>query len=298
MINNSLPKFIIIGPDTENTQDLLEEIRHRHSEVNLISLKDICFKFSENKFIAKWNNFYLDSFDIFIFRGYNKNLLFAKILANHLLEQNKIVLDTIVGKNSLSGKVAQAFIFSQKNISHPKTYQAVSFSAYKKLLSDIPFPIIVKPVDGQKGQGIEKFNDKKSALAFFYKHTKDLLIQEYLPITSDIRVFIVAGKVLGGIRRMIIQGDYRSNASLGAIAEKIQLTPEMENLALQAAAAMDYEIAGVDLIENNGKLYVLEVNIAPQWQKFKEVTGINPARDIVDLAIKRYLKTNPVVLDK
>ncbi|MFA5993525.1 MAG: RimK family alpha-L-glutamate ligase [Parcubacteria group bacterium] len=286
----SLPKFIIIGPDTTNTQDLLSEIRRRGYQGQLFKLHNISFAFVESVFIAKHVNIDLSSFDIFIFRGYNKNLLFAQILAKNLLAQNKIILDDILSKNYLPGKIAEAAIFSQKHLPHPKTYQLLSHTNYKKLLPQIGFPIIVKPVDGQKGQNIEKFNTPESALAFFQRNPRGFLIQEYLPIDGDIRVFIVNGKILGAIKRLVITGDYRSNASLGADAEKIIPTREMEVLALQAVAAMGYEIAGVDLIEYNNQLYILEVNITPQWQKFKEVTGVNPAEHIINYAIEKYEK--------
>jgi glutathione synthase/RimK-type ligase-like ATP-grasp enzyme len=77
---------------------------------------------------------------------------------------------------------------------------------------------------------------------------------------------------------------------LGARAEKILLTKKLETLALRATKAMNYEIAGVDIIEHKKEFYVLEINSAPQWQKFKEVTGINPAEDIVAYSLKKYYK--------
>jgi len=286
----TLPKFILIGPDTENTRDLLQEIEARGCSATLIKLRDVLFEFVAGRSIATWRGLDLDAFDIFIFRGYDKNLLFAQLLARNLLAQKKVVLDETLGGNYLSGKNTEALFFSQKNILHPRTYQAVSISAHKKILPNLKFPIIVKPVDGQKGQGIEKFDDVESAMAFFQKNPKNFLIQEYLPIDGDIRIFVVDGKVLGAIKRMVIPGDYRSNASLGAVAKKFLPTPAMEVLALQAVSVMDYEVAGVDLIENDGKLYILEVNIAPQWQKFKEITGINPAKHIINYAIEKYEK--------
>ncbi|OGI29418.1 MAG: hypothetical protein A2288_03810 [Candidatus Moranbacteria bacterium RIFOXYA12_FULL_44_15] len=92
------------------------------------------------------------------------------------------------------------------------------------------------------------------------------------------------------MKRYIIPGDFRSNASLGAKAEKILLTQELKELALKATKAMNYEVAGVDIIKHKKKLYVLEINSAPQWQKFKEVTGVNPAEAIIAYAIKKYHK--------
>ncbi len=109
-----------------------------------------------------------------------------------------------------------------------------------------------------------------------------------MKIDSDIRISVVNGEVRGAIRRFIIPGDFRSNTSLGAKVEKINLTEEMTNLAKRAVKAMKYEIAGVDIIEHGGRLYVLEVNSTPQWQNIKRVTGINLAVYIIDYALQKY----------
>jgi len=76
------------------------------------------------------------------------------------------------------------------------------------------------------------------------------------------------------------------------------MTPMLKKIALTATKALGYDIAGIDLFEYNNKYFVFEVNFSPQWQKFKEVTGISPAKDIVDLAIKKYEKTKFATLDK
>jgi len=284
--------FVIIGPETENTADLVREIEKKGHLSYVVKLSNIFLEFDNGIFKALWKNRDFFDFDIFILRGYNKNLLFAQILAQELLARKKTVIDETVGKRFVSSKIYEASMLAQNKINHPKTWQAVSFSSYKRILEKISFPVIAKPVDGQKGQGIEKIENREQYFSFFAKNRKGYLCQEFLKIGYDIRVFVVNGKALGAMKRHIIPGDYRSNASLGAKAEKIDLTEELESLALKAAKVMDYEIAGVDIIEHNKKLYVLEINSAPQWQKFKEVTGINPAEAIIGYSLDKHKKKN------
>lgn len=147
---------------------------------------------------------------------------------------------------------------------------------------------------GQKGQGIVKIDNKKQAYNFFKKNHKGYLLQEYLEIDSDIRIFVVNSKILGAMKRFIIPGDFRSNASLGARVEQVNPTKEMIDLAKRAVKAMKYEIAGVDIVTYKGKFYVIEVNSTPQWQKFKKVTGINPAKHIIDYSLEKYKKTHNI----
>jgi RimK family alpha-L-glutamate ligase len=280
--------FAIIGPETENTADLAREIEKRGHCSYIVRLSDVFFEFSDGIFKAPWKEKDLFDFDIFILRGYNKNLLFAQIIAQELLARKKTVIDEAVGKRFASSKIYEASMMMQSKINHPRTWQAVSFSSYKKLLEKISFPIIAKPIDGQKGQGIERIENEEQYLSFFANNKKGYLCQEFLKIDYDIRVFVVNGKALGAMKRHIIPEDYRSNASLGAKTEKIDLTKELEALALKAVKAMNYEIAGVDIIEYGNKLYVLEINSAPQWQKFKETTGVNPAEEIISYSLDKY----------
>ena len=50
------------------------------------------------------------------------------------------------------------------------------------------------------------------------------MVQEYIDIEYDIRVLICDGEVVDSMKRNVISGDVRSNASLGATTEMIELT--------------------------------------------------------------------------
>ena len=118
--------------------------------------------------------------------------------------------------------------------------------------------------------------------------TDKFLFQGYIPIAYDIRVFVVGSEALGAMKRIVGKDDFRSNASLGAAVEKIELTDSLKNIAISATRAYRYEVAGVDIVIHGGREYVLEVNNAPQWMAFKKVVGINPAEAIVKYCINKY----------
>ena len=288
--------FLIIGPTTQNTSDLTYEIGKRGHTSLVLPLKEVCFEFSKNVFTVKGRGKNLKNFDIVFFRGYNENFIEAQILAKKFLDEKKIVIDEAIGRGFIPGKIFEAGQFIKNKLLHPQTFQALNFSSYCKILKNIPFPIIVKPVRGQKGKDMYKFDSQQEALNFFKKNPIGYLIQEYLPIDGDIRVFVVGNKVIGAIKRFVIKGDFRSNASLGAKAEEYTVDENLKKLSLSAAKIMRYEIAGVDVIRHKGKYFILEVNFAPQWQKFKEITGINPAKHIIDYAIQKYEKNKARLL--
>ena len=51
-----------------------------------------------------------------------------------------------------------------------------------------------------------------------------LIIQEYIKTDFDVRVIVLDGVVKGAMKRIVITDDFRSNVSLGADSESIELT--------------------------------------------------------------------------
>lgn len=283
--------FVIIGGNPgEHAKDLIEEISLRGHVAIPVKMKSIVFSIDEKGFRARYHEFDLIKGDVFLFRGGYRTVKPAvSALANYLLKKNKVIINEDLGVAGFFGdKVFQAQCLTQYNIPHPKTIQSLSFTDIPYALDQLVFPVIAKPIFGSKGHGIMKFESQKSALVFLKKHNRDYFLQEYIPIDGDLRIFVVGGKAIAGMKRYILPKDFRSNASLGAFCEPIVITPPIEKLACLAAQAMNYEIAGVDIIEKDEKFLVLEVNSAPQWKKLKEVTGINPAQAIVNYALQKF----------
>ena len=78
------------------------------------------------------------------------------------------------------------------------------------------------------------------------------------------RVVVCNGKVIGGIKREVMSDDIRSNVSLGAVAEEIELTELEKQTAIDISDKLGLHLAGVDFIpsEDREKIppYCLEVN--------------------------------------
>ena len=282
-------KFAIIGSLTENTQDLIDIAKEHGHQAIYFTFKEISFETHGNKFKAMFEGKDICEFDIVIFRGYNRHIYEAQLLAEMLAEQNKTFIEQTLLGGYVRGKTQQAKRLAQHGINHPLTFQANSLEGWMNILPKMEFPIIAKPILGRKGRGIQKLNTIQEAEEFFDKNSHDYLAQQYFPIVSDYRVLVVGGKVVGCIQRFINDGEYKSNIR-GTRAEKIEISKKMEKIAIDSANAMGYEIAGVDLFEYSGELYIIEVNVAPQWEKLKLVTGINPAESIIQYAIEKHLK--------
>ena len=157
--------------------------------------------------------------------------------------------------------------------------------------------VIVKPIFGSMGHGMVRMSDPDVAFRVVraLEQTRAVFyVQRAVDHNGrDVRVFVVGGRVLGAIQRHASDGDWRTNVSRGGSAQPFELPPAWEQLALRAAAAVDADYAGVDLLPSrDGTVFVLEVNGIPGWQGLQQVTGLDVAGVIVDHLVSRVRARN------
>ncbi len=145
--------------------------------------------------------------------------------------------------------------------------------------------VVVKPVFGSEGRGMIRVSDPETASRAFRTLERlqaVLYLQQFVPHPGwDLRVFVLGGRVLAGMRRHA-RGDWRTNVAQGGRAEPVRVGPEEARLALEAARALGTPVAGVDLLPGpDGGLVVLEVNAVPGWRALAPVSGLDIAREIV-----------------
>jgi ribosomal protein S6--L-glutamate ligase len=162
----------------------------------------------------------------------------------------------------------------------------LALEAFAQLGGDV----VVKPLFGGEGRGIVRVSDPDIAQRVF--HTLEridavLYLQQYIDHGgSDVRVLVLDGHVLGGMRRHCREG-FRTNVSQMGRAEPHAPTERERELALQAAAVTGTVFAGVDILyDREGRSYVIEVNAVPGWRAFAHVNQM----DVADVFV-RWLQT-------
>ena len=157
------------------------------------------------------------------------------------------------------------------------------------------YPYIIKTVAGHQGKGVFLIHSEEEAEAVLQSsldRAKGMLIQQFVQPSGrrDVRVFIIDGEIIGAMQLIPGEGEFRSNFSLNQQARGINLTGEMADTALKAARVLGLEIAGVDLLINNqNRIFVLEVNYSPGFKGLERTTGLNIANKIIDYAITKKL---------
>jgi len=187
--------------------------------------------------------------------------------------------------DNCSSKYLTDILCRKAGLRTPKTV-AISHSedaerAVKELGSK--FPIILKSSTGtQTGVGVVIVESMRSLNAYIqmimlYNKYLPIIIQEYIPLEYDIRIMVMDGKVLGAMKRNVIQddNDFRSNVSLGAEAEQIDITELEEKDAIAAANAVGGRLVGVDVIPAKDREkenpIILEVNSMPGFSGIEKV---------------------------
>ena len=152
-------------------------------------------------------------------------------------------------------------------------------------------PLVVKLIEGTQGVGVILAETKKAAEAVieaFRGLDAHILVQEYIKEAggSDIRCFVVGGRVVATMKRQAAQGEFRSNLHRGGSAEKIRIMPEERTTAVRAARTMGLNIAGVDVLRSKHGAVVMEVNSSPGLEGIERTSGVDVAGKIIEFIEK------------
>lgn len=137
------------------------------------------------------------------------------------------------------------------------------------IIGQFGLPLIAKEINSHRGKGIFLLKDKADfAKVLATDPQNQFLFQKFLTTKREYRLLVLGEKVAVWERKIpTAPGEFRSNVALGAREEFLaieDLPQPMAAIAIEAAKALDYQIAGVDiLVDQQEKLWLLEVNRGP-----------------------------------
>ena len=154
-------------------------------------------------------------------------------------------------------------------------------------------PVVIKLTEGTQGIGVvlgETDKSAKSVIEAFRGANVNILVQEFIKEagSSDLRIFVVGGKVVASMMRTGAPDDFRSNLHRGGSAKTIKITPEERSTAVRAAKVMGLNVAGVDLLRSNHGPVIMEVNSSPGLEGIENSTGIKVADRIIEFIENNY----------
>lgn len=209
------------------------------------------------------------------------------------------------GLKLCSNKFETSQFLSQHRIRNPKQILAHKLTDFKEAIELVgQFPIICKLQKGSQGSGVYILRNEEDAsqtLRALRTSDADLILQQRIDSgtpANDLRIWVIGAflkepKVIG-YKRFALDGDFRSNYSLSKSGEKVKLTDEEKEMAINSARALNMHIAGVDIMRNTkeeNRPYVIEVNGNPGLAGIEAVTGENVAAEVVNFVVNNYSKT-------
>lgn len=177
----------------------------------------------------------------------------------------------------------------------PKTLFNGSESIIKNSLPHFDQSIVIKTQQGAQGIGVMLAEKPQHALSIaetLQQSGIKFLLQDFIQEAenSDLRCFVIDGKVIASMQRCGQNGEFRANAHRGASAHAALLTEQERTLAIQATQVLGLDIAGVDIIRSHQGPLILEVNASPGLEMIEKVTKINIAQQIINYTEKRVMQ--------
>lgn len=256
---------------------LLEEIRRRGLEVEMLDDRELVFTPGESKF----------NLDVVLERSVSHS---RALYALRMFEQAGIPTVNRHDVTRVCGdKLLTSIALQEHGVPTPRVEVAFTPQSALQAIEGMGYPVVIKPVVGSWARLVSKINDRNAAEAVL-EH-KDVLgvsylhsiyyIQEYVEKPGrDIRAFVVGDDVVGAVYRN--SEHWITNTSRGGTASNCPVTPELKKIALKAAEAVGGGIVAPDLMETSDGLTVHEVNYTMEFRNSIEPTGVDIPARIID----------------
>ncbi len=161
-------------------------------------------------------------------------------------------------------KLATARELERAGLPHPRT---TVIADRRSAPGDVEPPFVVKPRFGSWGRDVylcPTADDLGQTLTELsdrgWFRECGALLQELEPTGGqDIRVIVADGRVIGALRRISSPGDWQTSAVAGG-RYPVVLSREAVSIAVRAAAAVEGDLVGVDIIAVRNRHTVIDVN--------------------------------------
>ena len=291
------------NPKLYSTQRLKQACEKRGHQVEIINhMKCVLFIEKKNPMVL-YQGKRLDYFDAIIPR-IGASVTFYGAAVVRQFEMMKVF--TAVESQALirsRDKLRSLQILSRAGLGLPKTIFMDHSRETEGIIEAVGgAPVVIKLLEGTQGLGVVLAENKKAAksvIEAFHGLKTRIIIQEFVKEAkgSDVRIFIVDGKIVGSMIRQAKEGEFRSNLHQGGTAKLYKLSKQEASTALAAAKHMGLGVAGVDMLPSGRGPLIIEVNSSPGLEGIEGATKADIAGYIVEYLEKNAGK-NKIQKDK
>jgi len=276
-----------------STRRLVEAAEQRGHEVKVIDVLRCYMNITSHRPTIHYRGEVLEGFDAVIPRIGASVTFYGTAVLRQFEMMNVFPLNESVAVTRSRDKLRSAQLLARKGIGMPVTGFAHNPDDIQDLLKEVGgTPLVIKLLEGTQGIGVVLAETKKAAesvIQAFMGLKANIMVQEFIKEAggSDLRCFVVGGKVVAAMKRQGPEGEFRSNLHRGGTASLVRLTPGERTTAVRAAMIMGLEVCGVDLLRSNHGPVVMEVNSSPGLQGIENASEKDVAGIIIEYMEKR-----------
>jgi len=189
----------------------------------------------------------------------------------------------------------------------PETHVSRDPERIKKIIDDFGGAMVIKPLRRYGGQGVIKVSNRDrenlvSLINYYtnaykpYPEREPIMIQEYLDAVKkegDIRVLMLDGEIIGSMRRIPREGDFRTNIHAGGAAYKHEITDKEKKICSVIREKLINDglfFVGIDIIGEK----LVEINCVspggiPRINRFSKVKLESKVIDFVEQKVQERL---------
>jgi ribosomal protein S6--L-glutamate ligase len=275
------------GPGNYSTKRLKEVAIERGHEVRIIDYSKCYLTLQKNNPVVSYEGEEVRNIDVIIPRIASGLTKYGTAVCRQFEMQGVFTTANSLAINRSRDKLRATQILARSGVDIPKTVFSRAASETEEVIEQAGgAPLIIKVARGTQGNGVVLAETKKAAQAVmqaFYVEGVSFLVQEYVAESSgtDIRAFVVGGRVIASMKRQSLDDDFRSNLHQGGEGSPVKLTDEERKIAQKAAKAMGLPICGVDMLRSDRGPLILEVNSSPGFG-IEKVTKHDVAKTIIE----------------
>lgn len=275
-----------------STNRLVEAGKERDHEMSVVDYRRCYMNITSHRPSIIYQGETLTGYDAVIPRIGASYTFYGTAVVRQFEMQGVFTVNESQGITRSRDKLRSLQLLARDGIGLPVTGFAHSTKDIDGLINTVGgAPLVIKLLEGTQGIGVVLAETRKaseSVIEAFRGLDANILVQEYIKEAggSDLRCFVVGGRVIAAMMRQAAEGEFRSNLHRGGTAKQIKLTPEERSTAVRAAKSMGLNVAGVDLLRSNHGPVVMEVNSSPGLEGIEGATDIDVAGRIIEFIEK------------
>jgi len=179
-------------------------------------------------------------------------------------------------------------------------------SIVKDIKRNFSFPVIIKKNKGSRGANVflcknikeVKFAVKKIFSRNSFQYDYLAIAEDYININNEYRVIAYKEKVLLVYEKDFSKAKFTGNLSplhwknaRAIMIKDKNLINRIQKFINPIFKVVPINFVGIDLvIDNTGKMFIIELNKAPGFELFARDNGIEPLKDMLKIILKDIMK--------